>query len=160
MTHFDFLRTTPWIPKFQWVHSGIIAADYINKPHGDYPQRVSNTLSIITSLKWRKHRCWERGSLNYIHSHLFKDVFAGHFRTVNVRVGLHLAPPHNLVPKYMEQLENYYPTIPTISRLEEWYFDFNTIHPYQDGNGRVSGVVLAILSHQLNADLAYLAPLQ
>jgi Fic family protein len=30
-----------------------------------------------------------------------------------------------------------------------WYMLFETIHPFQDGNGRVGGIVVAIMSYSL-----------
>jgi fido (protein-threonine AMPylation protein) len=31
-----------------------------------------------------------------------------------------------------------------------WYQQFETIHPFIDGNGRVGGVVIAVLSFNVN----------
>ena len=40
--------------------------------------------------------------------------------------------------------------------LRKWYFDFNTIHPLKDGNGRTGGIVVAAAS-QLKYGI-YLTP--
>ena len=43
MTYFDHLRAIPWSPTFTWVPTAHEAADRINRPHEDYPLRVSQT---------------------------------------------------------------------------------------------------------------------
>lgn len=165
--HFDFLRIIPWEPKFEWVSSIEEAADLINKPHEDYPKRVKATAEEI--------HYWSRlggifaptpetgvtnNFLSQIHGVVFRDQsFSGKFREVDVRVGNHHPPEHEKIIKLMEELRYCYPNIKTIERLIEWAYDFLTIHPFQDGNGRVSGIVMAIISHQLNPESGWLAPI-
>lgn len=168
MRHFDFLRIIPWEPKFEWVASIEEAADFINKPHEDYPKRVRSTASEIDY--WSRfgglfQPTSETGVTNnlllQIHGVVFKDQsFASKFREVDVRVGDHRPPEHEKVLKLMDELRCHYPRIASIERLKEWYCDLETVHPFQDGNGRVGGIVLAILSHQINPENGWLAPLQ
>ena len=160
MRHFDFLRTTPWEPHFKWVVSTHAAAEFINKPHEDYPKYVYLTQRLLEEGKETVITV-SNVFLLRIHTAIFTDKsFAGRFRSVNVRVGLHHAPYYELVQKYMDELEQHYQEIASVERLKDWYKDFNTIHPFQDGNGRVSGVMVAILSHRLSPELGWLAPLQ
>ena len=160
MRHFDFLRIVPWEPQFKWVVSTYAAAEFINKPHEDYPTYTGRTQHLLEEGKETVITASNIFLLR-IHGAVFTDKsFAGRFRNVNVRVGPHHAPHYELVQKYMEELEQMYKEIDSIERLQEWYTDFNTIHPFQDGNGRVSGVVLGILSHRLHPAQGWLAPLQ
>jgi len=64
---------------------------------------------------------------------------AGTFRTVNVAVGQHVAPPQTQVPTLMEQLFDW------LAKSEEhllikscvFHYEFEFIHPFRDGNGRM-----------------------
>jgi len=64
---------------------------------------------------------------------------AGTFRTVNVAVGQHVAPPQTQVPTLMEQLFDW------LTKSEEhllikscvFHYEFEFIHPFRDGNGRM-----------------------
>jgi Fic family protein len=64
---------------------------------------------------------------------------AGTFRTVNVSVGQHVAPPQTQVPTLMEQLFDW------LTKSEEhllikscvFHYEFEFIHPFRDGNGRM-----------------------
>jgi len=146
--YFRHLRTIPWNPTFKWVDSIAEAADAINLPHEDYPMRIPNTHLAIES----KVLPMDNKSLRKIHKKVFGDMpYGGKFRKVNVRVGLHVAPNHYQVSALMEELHNvatgHSPLIQTEEALIDWYTDFETIHPFQDGNGRVGGIVVAQYSH-------------
>lgn len=166
--YFDFLRPILWGPKFQWVSSMAEAADYINKPHEDYPERVNSTKKEIDY--WSRFGgifapTPETGATNnlllQIHGVIFRDQkFAGKFREGDVRVGNYHPPEHEKVIQLMEELREFYPRIESIERLVEWHTDFLSIHPFQDGNGRVSGIITAILSNQIIPKNGWLAPLQ
>ena len=64
---------------------------------------------------------------------------AGSFRSVNVAVGSHLAPPHAQVSKLMQDLFEW------LARSDEhllikscvFHYEFEFIHPFRDGNGRI-----------------------
>ena len=143
--HFQHLRIVPWNPTFKWVDSIAKAADAINLPHEDYPMRIPATHLAIES----KVLPMDTKSLHKIHKKVFGDMsFGGKFRDLNVRVGPHVAPNHYQVSALMEELcKVHNPLIQTEEALIDWYTDFETIHPFQDGNGRVGGIVVAQYSH-------------
>lgn len=171
--HFSFLRIIPFEPKFVWVASTASAADYINRPHEDYPRRVQTTLEAIEKwtastasfTKYMGHAPKPTSNLlKNIHTYVFSDFPAeqrGNWRRNAVRVGLHHPPQYEMLDKYMDELEEITPE-PFVSAVEltEWYSSFETIHPFIDGNGRVGGVIVAIYSHLLFPNTGYLAPLQ
>lgn len=39
-----------------------------------------------------------------------------------------------------------------MDRIREWYIDFQTIHPFIDGNGRVGGCVVALMTNYHHSD--------
>ena len=64
-----------------------------------------------------------------------------------VRVGAHVPLPPVRVPVLMEQLEAHYLwAIQNMDHLIDWHNDFQTIHPFRDGNGRVGGIIVAAYS--------------
>ena len=57
----------------------------------------------------------------------------------------------------MHELELLYLDLPiSQENLRHWYFDFETIHPFVDGNGRVGGIIIAAATHRQHG--IYLAP--
>lgn len=153
--HLQYLRSIPWNPTFNWVETQFECADRINSHHEDYPQYVKATevalnLSPDTT----------SGHLLSIHKLIFADkTFAGKFREVEVRVGTHNPPRAFDVSDMMLKLETLY-RILTIEDVIEWYKDFETIHPFQDGNGRVGGVVVASYAKRIHPSKGWLAPNQ
>ena len=62
----------------------------------------------------------------------------------------HIAPNWEWMDKLMEELEQrYWDTEMSIQTLRHWYYDFNTIHPLRDGNGRTGGITVAAISYHL-----------
>ena len=157
--HFEHLRKTPWYPTFEWVKASIECADKINSYHEDYPKRVEKTdfmLGLVPSADHIIHNA----SLLTIHEVIFSDKpFAGKWRNVDVVIGQHHPPRKLRVADLMNELESFY-TITSIEDLVEWYKDFETIHPFQDGNGRVGGVIVAIHAHALHPERGWIAPNQ
>jgi Fic family protein len=75
------------------------------------------------------------------------DEFAGRFRKPGeyVRVGTHIAPApekvqsmiETILGEYMNDLEKYFG-----DRIAKFHLDFETIHPFCDGNGRIGRVLM------------------
>ena len=168
--YFSTLRTTPWAPTFQWVVTPGIAADYINRPHEDYPKRVPATLQAITYVDAlirplsRKKTTIPPSLILGIHLSIFPDIW-GHgedrYRRVNVTVGLHRPPDWQHVPRLMQNLHDAYKgKVRSVEVLQEWYKDFETIHPFVDGNGRTGGVLVSCFAHMMEPAKGYMAVLQ
>ena len=158
---FKRLRTTPWEPSFIWVETAKDAAHRINVWHEDWPKHVGATYLAIV---WRPDAIPSKLSIEtllYIHRYIFDPApWAGLWRSGDVRVGLHKPPPYQDIPKLMGKLEVAYPAITDPDTLKAWYSDFETIHPFQDGNGRVGGVVVAAYAHSFHPEKGWLAPCQ
>tara|TARA_Y100000310_G_scaffold128314_1_gene127500 strand:+ start:5266 stop:5697 length:432 start_codon:yes stop_codon:yes gene_type:complete len=134
------------------------AADYINQPHEDYPERVDDTFDTI-DLTRLDDRVVREFNIRLIHEYIFTDhgEGAGNWRKVNVIVGLHRPPNSELMPKLMDEFFWHYRyPINTIEELQDMYWDFETIHPFVDGNGRVGGVLLAVISNLLHPEKGYM----
>ena len=177
MAFFDSLRVAPWEPKFKWVKTIEEAADYINKPHEDYPLRIPKTQEHIMTLgeyfQTINQQRAARGLMQppeitsrcllALHGEIFSELreLAGAWRTIRVQIGMHHPPGPEQLEKLMEQLEMLYEDREiTVEMLQEWYKDFETIHPFVDGNGRVGGIIVAVYSHHMYPEKGWLAPLQ
>jgi Fic family protein len=84
------------------------------------------------------------------------DEYAGRIRQSGeyVRVGWHIAPPPEQVKPMLEKLFNHYYSNDDkyfLEKIAEFHLQFETIHPFCDGNGRMGRV---IINMQL-ADLGY-----
>lgn len=167
--YFESLSIMPFEPRFVEAATIHEAADLINRPHEDYPQRVKATEDTIstclnvgyTGFILGLMRQSDPDELKLIHSRVFGDTpHGGRFREVDVRVGYHLPPSHTKVEKLMDELHRHYLVQPisTKEELIDYYIDLETCHPFVDGNGRVGGIVVAVLSKELLG--YYLAPLQ
>ncbi|MBI3231861.1 MAG: Fic family protein [Candidatus Doudnabacteria bacterium] len=77
------------------------------------------------------------------------DSIAGRFRTKGeyVRVGTHIAPApehvesmiENTLIEYSSNLESYF-----ADKIAKFHLDFETVHPFCDGNGRIGRVLMNI----------------
>ena len=61
----------------------------------------------------------------------------GRWRDCNVRVGSHVAPGFSEVPGLMARYLEMFPSMDP----EEAYLEFERIHPFRDGNGRVGKII-------------------
>lgn len=164
---FAHLRVTPWAPTFTWVAMAWEAADQINSFHEDYPKYVVATQIALSDLVAKlgltgPSTMWPLGykipssRLLEIHRRIFGKSLAGGWRELRVTVGLHRPPPPEQVPGLMAELEEAH-RIMTVEDLEAWYYDFETIHPFQDGNGRVGGIIVAAYAAHFHPDKGWLA---
>ncbi len=155
---FQHLRVIPWDPEFHWTGIAGECADHINRPHEDYPRRVIDTVKAMIESDLSDVPTAE--DLLRIHETVFHDAdHAGAWRDCWVRVVLHVPPEPDRIPALMEELEaTYRGRMDTVENIQAWYSDFETIHPFKDGNGRVGGVVAAMLSHRLHPERGFLTP--
>jgi len=75
------------------------------------------------------------------------DKIAGRFREKNeyVRVGTHIAPAPEHVASMMEKLvQDFTDNTETFfaDKIAKFHLDFETIHPFNDGNGRIGRVII------------------
>jgi len=90
---------------------------------------------------------FNRADVLNVHATLFGylGVNAGRYRRSEVTVGDDTPPSSYSLPFLMDSLG-----VATTDNYLAWYQQFETIHPFIDGNGRVGGVVIAVLSYNLN----------
>ena len=151
---FNALRENDWRPHFHWEKTTGQAADAINVPHEDYPRRTGDTERALICVMTKNQKA--TGTLRItqqlirdVHSTIFPDhgTGAGRWRHTDVRVGSHRPPRWEFMDQMMAELEQHYINRELhLQDLRDWYFDFETIHPFRDGNGRVGGTIIAALS--------------
>ena len=72
----------------------------------------------------------------------------GHFRKQSVRVGNLTPPPPPQVPELMSDLERYInidATLPPLIKTGLAHIQFETIHPFLDGNGRIGRMLIVLM---------------
>lgn len=94
------------------------------------------------------------------HKRLTQNILqnTGIFRTVNVAVGSHIAPPYTQISSLMHQLfvwmkeTELHPLI--VSSI--FHYEFEFIHPFEDGNGRVGRLWQTLILYTWKEVFAYL----
>jgi Fic family protein len=72
----------------------------------------------------------------------------GNYRKQMVRVGNLIPAPFQDIPHLMSELEkfiNTYETIPTLVKTGLMHVQFETIHPFLDGNGRIGRMLIVLM---------------
>ena len=160
---FKDLRSTPWTANFVWLSDHTAAARQINSYHEDYPQRITATSGCIRWVVELARSRLQRNVLLDVNERIFPEVaWSGSWRKIQVFIGSHVPPSPLTVPSHMDELRMAYPPYGnmTINQLVKWYWDMKTIHPFQDGNGRVGGVIVAALSHLQDREHRWLTACQ
>ncbi len=77
---------------------------------------------------------------------------SGKFRSVNVRVGEHIAPKANLVPILMQDLFLWLKKSEEHMLLKSciFHYEFEFIHPFSDGNGRIGRLWQSVILNRYN----------
>ncbi len=74
------------------------------------------------------------------------DDIAGRFRQAGefVRVGTHIAPAPEHLERMIEQILNEYKKNKNhiVDKIAKFHLDFETVHPFIDGNGRIGRVLI------------------
>ncbi|WP_426449736.1 Fic family protein [Paenibacillus sp. S-38] len=90
-------------------------------------------------------------SLHHLILKNIDDENAGRYRMVNVRIsGSQHTPPHfTVVPEGMEQLVRWYQEqkdrLHPVELAAEFHFKFVYLHPFSDGNGRTSRLLMNLI---------------
>jgi Fic family protein len=109
-----------------------------------------NAILLLEELV-RKNEPLTEWTIKSLHQLILKgidDDNAGRYRTVNVRISGagHLPPDQMLVPELMEHFIDWYrdeaPALHPVERAARVHSDFVKIHPFVDGNGRTSRLLM------------------
>ena len=88
------------------------------------------------------------------HKILMNEILnnAGNFRTSNVRVGEHIAPQSHLVPQLMSELFEWLKESDEHILLKSciFHYEFEFIHPFVDGNGRIGRLWQSVILYNYN----------
>jgi len=111
---------------------------------------ATNLARIIKYLWTRPNHELTIGNFELLHQMLLggiNDDFAGRIRRAGeyVRVGWHIAPPPEQVKPMLETLIYQYNSEDGkyfLQKIAEFHLQFETIHPFCDGNGRMGRVII------------------
>lgn len=151
------IEADKWQPSLQIVSDVDVCADCINRPHEDYPQFVNSTKEVIIQgiENYNKEDIISEREIQQIHTLVMSGkeyLVTGRWRFIDVHInnydGTVFVPPvPHLIPQLMMSICPIKIGDMTKEDIILWYKRFETIHPFEDGNGRVGGVVMAIISY-------------
>lgn len=140
-------------PKFYWTGNLFEDAKRINNTHikkeGKNEDRIAETLDIMNQLD-----CMKEFNLTdafniqnkLLSSNNWKGIKSG-FRNHNVKISGSEAVDFNSIEELTNKL---FPVaVMPKEQLLEWYRQVQLIHPLSDLNGRVFGIIVAILNYNL-----------
>lgn len=141
-------------PNFEWISLDYdLAADMINRPHEDYPNRVSVTALAIKQLVYahvKQPFITDGKTIRGVHYLIMADMpHAGRFRTCQVQIG------YDRGVDWWEIDQRFCRIVVHLFNdviMRAWYREFQTIHPFEDGNGRVGGAIVAAASILIYGD--------
>lgn len=98
-------------------------------------EQADGTTEPAEILRWHKR---------LMRDHTRPDIITpGQYRTVGVRVGRWLPPPHQEVPQRMQQFHEWLSGEPDPLMRAVWgHRYFESIHPFADGNGRTGRMLI------------------
>jgi len=111
---------------------------------------ATNLARVIKYLWTRPNYELTVENLELLHQMLLggiNDDYAGRIRQLGeyVRVGWHIAPPPEQVKPMLENLINQYNSDDDkyfLEKIAEFHLQFETIHPFCDGNGRMGRLII------------------
>lgn len=131
----------------------------------DVTEVENNFRALEFGLKAIRDRELSTHLIKQMHQILLKgvrghDMTPGAFRTVQAHIGRStdirqarfVPPPPHRVQECMDQLEQFIRAdspIPRVARLAMIHYQFEAIHPFADGNGRIGRVIILLLMCQM-----------
>lgn len=104
--------------------------------------------------KLDEFRYSELDDLLLAHKILMDEILttAGSFRSVNVKVGEHIAPQSNMVNELMINLFSWLKNSDEHMLLKSciFHYEFEFIHPFSDGNGRIGRLWQSVILNSFN----------
>ena len=104
--------------------------------------------------KLDEFRYSELDDLLLAHKILMDEILttAGSFRSVNVKVGEHIAPQANMVNELMINLFSWLKNSDEHMLLKSciFHYEFEFIHPFSDGNGRIGRLWQSVILNSFN----------
>ncbi len=131
-------------------------------------KRVLATLSELAEVQgainaYKKLEEYRFDSINDLltaHKIMMGEILnnAGNFRTVNVKVGEHIAPQSYLVPQLMGELFTWLQKSDEHPLLKSciFHYEFEFIHPFSDGNGRIGRLWQSVILSSYNPLFSWL----
>lgn len=122
-----------------------------SKPNKDTQLVINYIKALATSLKMiKKGMPVSNRVILKAHEVLISDDKSnpGQFRKQSVKVGELIPPPHTKVQDLMSQLENFMnndDTFPILINAGLAHVQFETIHPFLDGNGRIGRLLIVLM---------------